>query len=88
MGMSNDGKTILYLHPVEVRYLDYGYYLETVHRCTWSSDGEPTRKYLENVTFEAKWADVQASNPASAGVEVRRGKTLRYSIDMNPHGFI
>lgn len=81
--------TRLYVHPAEIRYLDYGDPIGTRKGIMWSAEGDVSMAFaFEEKTVEqvkARFADLKA---AEHGFELVVGEKVTRTHDMNPHGHI
>ena len=101
MSLMNEGATMnenpktplrMYVHPITVRYLDYGDLLSTETGVAWSTSGNPQ----DAMGFERgrTIAEVRerfarlTGTEAMAAVELADGPAVVRSHDMNPHGLI
>lgn len=74
-----------FVHPMTIRYTDYGSHLQTVTGIAWSSDGENTYGFEQGKTI----ADIRAKVAAiGAPVEIVEGTPVGRTHDMNPRGLI
>lgn len=75
----------LFVHPMTVRYTDYGDLLGTETGICWSSDGETTTGFERGKTVDEVRARALAVAPT---VEIVVGEAVSRTHDMNPHGLI
>ena len=74
-----------FVHPMTIRYYDYGDLLDTVTGICWSTDNENTIGFERGKTI----ADIRAKAESLGGaIEIVEGRPIARSHDMNPHGFI